>query len=119
MILDDGVCTIFRKKDISEPGGKPVFKYLPIWASWFGFLAWETSPTDGVAGRQMNRVDARIRIHQYTQIRQYDVVVLDKIASFDERAKDADVYQITRAYHGKDDDSPTLISDLSLVVMQT
>ena len=55
---------------------------------------------------------------QCRPIRQNDVVVLEHLASFDERSEGATVYQIDRAYHGVDDDGPTMISDLTLEVIE-
>lgn len=117
MILDTGICTVFRKTDISAPGEMPVWQYTPIWASWYGELNYETAPVWETEGRKEKRVDERIRILQYRLIRQNDIVVLEQLESFDERSEDSVVYQVIRAFHGIDDDGPTKISDLSLEVV--
>jgi hypothetical protein len=49
---------------------------------------------------------------------QHDVVVLENLSKFSDKSAGADVYRITRAYHGHDDDGPTPISDLTLEVMK-
>lgn len=118
MILDSGICTVFRKTDVSEPGAMPTVGYLPIWASWYGELSYETAPTWQTEGRKEQRADERIRVLQCRSIRQNDVVVLEHLASFDERSEGATVYKIVRAYHGEDDDGPTMISDLTLEVIE-
>lgn len=117
MILDKGICTIFRKTDSSEPGGMPVWTYVPIWASWYAELSFETTPRWQTEGRKEVRADAKIRVMQCRQIRQNDVVVLEHLESFDDRSPDAETFQIIRAYHGTDDDGPTPISDLTLEVI--
>ena len=118
MILDTGICTIFRKVDISEPGRMPSVGYVLIGCSWYGRLNYETSPVWQTDGRQEQRVDKKIRILQNTMIAEDDVCILEELASFEERSEDAVVYRIIRAYHGQDDNSPDLISDLSLEVVQ-
>lgn len=118
MILDRGICTVFRKTDVSSPGDMPVMGYRPIWSSWYSELSFETTPTWQTEGRQELRADERIRVLQCREIRQHDVVVLEQLADIDERSEDAAVYQIVRAYHGMDDDGPTAISDLTLEVTE-
>lgn len=118
MILDSGICTVFRKRDVSSPGDMPTVEYLPIWASWYGELSYETAPTWQTEGRKEQRADGRIRVLQCRSIRQNDVVVLEHLASFADRSEGATVYRIVRAYHGTDDDGPTEISDLTLEVTE-
>lgn len=118
MILDSGICTVFRKTDVSEPGCMPTYTYLPIWASWYAELSYETAPTWQTDGRKEQRADERIRVLQCRTIRQNDVVVLEHLESFAERTEGAPVYKVIRAYHGADDDGPTMISDLTLEVIE-
>ena len=117
MILDTGICTVFHPTDVADPGDMPQKKYLPIWASWYGNLNFETAPAYPSAGRQELRVDTRIRISQNRAISQNDVVVLEHISTWEEAAGKP-VYRVVRAYHGKDDKSPAEISDLSLEVFE-
>ena len=114
MILDKGICTVFRKTDISGPGEKPTFIHTQIYQSWYGELSFETSPARPTEGRKELRTDARIRVLQYLGLKQNDVVVLRAVTSFDQVESTDLVYQINRAYHGQDDDGPTPISDLYL-----
>ena len=116
MILDDGICTVFEARDMSLSGEMPRKVYIPIWASWYARLAYETSPARPTDGRSELRTDARIRILQCTTVRQDDVVILEHLERFDERSQDAAVYRVTRAWHGTDDDGPTQITDLTLEV---
>lgn len=117
MILDSGICTVFRKTDSSDAGKMPSVSYTPIWTSWFGELSFETSPVWQTEGRKELKADRRIRILQNRQIAQNDIVVPQHLASFAARSPDAPVYRIVRAYHGQDDDGPTQISDLTLEVV--
>ena len=117
MILDKGICTVFRPTDTSGPGAMPEWTYIPIWASWYGEPSFETTGRWQTEGRKELRTDAKIRIMQNRQIRQNDVVVLEHLESFDDRNPNAEVFQITRAWHGQDDDGPTPISDLTLEVI--
>ena len=118
MILDKGICTVFRKRDVSEPGYMPTVSYLPIAASWYGELSYETSPIWQTEGRKEQKADGRIRILQNRRIAQDDIVVLEHLASIEERSADAVVYKVIRAFHGTDDDGPTEISDLTLEVVK-
>jgi len=117
MILDSGICTVFRKTDTSEPGSMPVTNYIPIWASWYGELSYETAPVWEGEGRKEQKVDSRIRILQNRAISQDDVVVLEHLENFKDRTPGIVTYKIIRAYHGQDDDGPTQISDLTLEVV--
>ena len=117
MILDSGICTVFRKTDTSDPGDMPTVDHFPIWASWYAELSYETTPTWQTEGRKEQRADGRIRVLQCRSIRQDDVVVLEHLASFNERSEGAVVYRITRAFHGVDDEGPTMIYDLTLEVI--
>lgn len=117
MILDSGICTIFRRYDVSEPGDMPQYTYMPIYQSWYGELAFESSPRWPTQGRKEQRVDKRIRIFQCEIVRQHDVVILEALDAFPDSPAEGAVYEITRAYHGADEDNPDLITDLSLEVM--
>lgn len=114
MILDKGVCTVFRRTDVSQPGGMPVFSHTMIYQSWYGELSFETSPANPTQERTELRTDARIRVQQNRELKQYDVVVLRQVADFSAVAANEPVYSIQRAYHGMDDDGPTPITDLTL-----
>ena len=118
MILDSGICTVFRKTDVSTAGSMPTYTYIPIWASWYGELSFETAPVWETEGRKEQKADGRIRILQNRSIAQNDVVVLEHLESFEGRSQTAVVYKIARAYHGQDDDGPTQISDLTLEVIK-
>lgn len=118
MILDTGICSVFRKTDVSGNGDMPYAAYTPVCRSWYGNLAYETSPARPTDGRTERKTDARVRILQHREIAQYDVAVLYDLTDFAARDTSAPVYKITRAYHGQDDGGPTLISDLSLEVFE-
>ena len=116
MILDDGICTVFRKTDISAPGEMPFPHFSPIGKSWYKQLAFETSPSRLSEGRAELKTDARVRILQNLAIRQNDIAVLADASDFSDIAPGTEIYRIIRAFHGRDDSGPALISDLSLEV---
>ena len=131
MILDTGICTVFRKTDTTVtassasqsvtpdlPGSMPKIGYTLVCNSWYKEMSYETSPAWPTDGRKEQKADGRIRILQNRSIAQNDVVVLENIAAFKDRSAGAVVYRIIRAFHGQDDDGPTLISDLTLEVMK-
>ena len=118
MILDVGICTVFREYDLSLSGEKPRSGYALFWKSWYGELNFETGPSRPTEGREERRTDARIRIQQNRDIRQRDIVVLRNIDRLEDLDDGVPVYRITRAWHGQDDGSPALISDLSLEVYE-
>lgn len=116
MILDRGICSIFRKEDQAMSGEKPRPGYAFIGQSWYGELSFETSPARPTEGRTVQKTDARARIHQRREIRQHDVCVLYPLTDWTERDPDAPVYRITRAFHGWDEESAEEITDLTLEV---
>ena len=118
MILDSGICTVFRETDTSEAGGMPTTGYTLIGSSLYKELSYETAPAWPTDGRKEQRADERIRILQYRQIAQNDVVVPELLTRFSDKSAGAKVYRVTRAWHGLDDDGPTPISDLTLEVME-
>lgn len=118
MILDTGICTVFRKTDSAAAGGMPTATYAPIWCSWYRELSFETSPEWQTEGRKEQKADGRIRILQNRSIAQNDIVILEQLAAYRDRSAGAAEYRVTRAYHGLDDDGPTQISDLTLEVIR-
>lgn len=114
MILDSGICSVFREEEITEPGHMPRLGYRRIGQSWFGELSFETSPVFKTENREEAQQDQRIRILQMRQIRaNRDVCVLEDVESLP--AAGVTVYRIARAWHGADKESGQEISDLSLV----
>lgn len=111
MILDSGICTVFRKVDDSKPGGKPKFRYDVLCKHWFAELEYANVQTFPTESREETQTDARIRILQDRRIANHDVVVLANTNMVEDVLK---AYEATRAYHGKDSESGELITDLSL-----
>lgn len=113
MILDTGICSVFRSAQAEIPSGyMPTLTWQPIGKSWYSELSFSTQPEWATEQRRETRVDQRIRIHQMRGIREQDRVVLADVDTLPEDG--TPVYDIVRAYHGQDDDSPALITDLSL-----
>jgi len=115
MLLDRGICSIFRKKDISQAGEKPRDGYERIHQSWYGELSFETTPFRATEAREDAKTAARIRIHQNRNINNHDVLVLLEVNEMSETVQRFDV---TRAFHGKDEESGELITDLTLAEVE-
>lgn len=112
MILDKGICAISHKVNTAGPAEKPAFADVVYWRSWYAELSCETAKTWPTDSREEVRTDARVRILQNRQINNHDRVVL---SPFDGPSL---AYEVTRAYHGTDDDSGELITDLNLEVVR-
>lgn len=111
MILDDGICTIFRKENVAVRGMMPKIKYEKVSAHWYGELDFATVPSYPTDGREETQIDLRIRILQDRNISNHDALVLANVESVEDVMI---VYEIIRAYHGKDDESGERITDLTL-----
>lgn len=112
MILDTGIATICKKQNVAGFGEKPRFADQPIYRGWYGELSFETAPAYPTERREETQTDARVRILQNRQINNHDRVTLAP-ASGEERA-----FEVIRAYHGRDEESGELISDLSLRLIE-
>lgn len=108
MILDKGICTIYHKTNTAGPGMMPVYQDVEIWQSWYGELAFETSPGRPTDYREEVQTDARVRILQNRAINNHDRVELSPLGG------STVMYEVTRAYHGWDEDAAELITDLTL-----
>lgn len=104
MILDKGICSIFSV-------GGTVFAptYTPKYQSWYGELNFETAPAFPTAAREEVGTSARIRVLQNRSINNGDALYFSS-----ESTPYGDRYDVTRAFHGIDDDSGELITDLTL-----
>lgn len=108
MNLDKGICTVYHTEDTARAGAQPILTETPFFESWYGELSFETSPARPTETRREIRTDARIRILQNRGINEHDLVALSVYG------QDPEHYEIERAYHGRDDESGELITDLSL-----
>lgn len=112
MMLDRGVCTIYRKSNKAGPGEKPVFVDVAYHWSWYGELEFETAPARPTENREEVRTAARVRVLQCREINNHDHVELKRYDG------ETLLYEVTRAYHGRDDESGELITDLTLEVVE-
>lgn len=115
MILDRGVCTIYVQTDVSGPGEMPRYEKTIKTQSYYAELDFETSPAWPTEHREETKTAARVRILQCRGITKGDVAELRDYADDKEPVK---TYRIARAYHGVDDESGEMISDLTLEAMQ-
>ena len=115
MILDRGICRICRKTSTTKPGGKPTYTEAVIHESYYGELAFETSPRRPTGMREETQTATRVRILQNRSIRNQD---LAELTPFDGTEAKAELYRIARAYHGTDDQSGEAVTDLTLEVTE-
>lgn len=106
MILDSGICTIYRTENGAPAGNKPIDTLIKRMESWYGELDFGTDPFDVTEYREDVETSARLRILQDRGITTRDVAIL----STDPGA----TYEVTRAYHALDEDSGQLVTDLNL-----
>lgn len=101
MILDSGICTVLRRN------GRV---FVPVYQSWFKELSFETQPSkeNESEGVQTN---ARVRVCQSRSLEKGDAVVLRNANALSDFEP---YYEITRAFHGQDDDNGQPITDLTL-----
>lgn len=112
MILDKGICTIYRRSDTAQPGDMPSYTDTQLMQGWYGELNFETSPQWPTEYREEIKCDARIRILQDRRIRNHDRALIRTVGG------ETALYEVTRAYHGTDDDSGEAITDLTLEVIE-
>ena len=113
MILDRGICRIYRKVSTTQPGGKPTSTLALIHQSYYGELAFETSPARPTEKREETQTAARVRILQHRGINNQDAA---ELAPSDGTPAKTQKYRIRRAYHGRDDENGEAITDLTLEV---
>lgn len=111
MILDDGICTVFELVDKAEPGNMPDLQPQEKSMSWFAYLDFATAEKWPTEGREETEVTTRIRILQDRSITNKHIVVLQETHSIEPGMGQLEV---VRAFHGHDDESGELITDLTL-----
>ena len=110
MILDDGILTVFEKKDVSGPGEMPRFELIPKDKHYYAELDFASGGVWTTQGREEQQIDARVRILQNRTMTAHDVIVLEDTETADGHER----YEIDRIYHGRDEESGERISDISL-----
>jgi len=111
LILDKGICTVYATENSAEAGKMPVDRLTQKHQSWYGELSFETSPAYPTEYREDVETSSRIRILQNRAVTSRDIVIFtDQTVS----PADAEQYEITRAYHGIDEDSGEPITDLTI-----
>lgn len=113
MILDDGICCIYGMVDQAQAGDMPDLQGELKAKSWYKELDFETTPAYPTEYQEDIEASARIRITQDRRITNKDTVILCEQPTGQEPR-----YEITRAYHGHDDESGQPITDLTLQVIQ-
>lgn len=115
MILDAGICTIYKQTDVSEPGEMPRYERTVKAQSYYAELQFETSPVWPTEHREETKIAARVRILQERSITKGDHAALTPGLPTEEPER---MYRVVRAFHGIDDENGQPISDLSLEVME-
>lgn len=109
MILDSGIAIIYRVANIADPGEMPIEGTAEVYRSYFGELDFETSPARPTPNRKETETALRIRIIQNRKIRNEM-----RVSLITEDGQTPPIYEITRAFHGTDDESGESITDLNL-----
>lgn len=117
MILDTGICEVYQKRNTASKGSKPVYTDVLVHESYYSELNFETSPARPTENREEINTAARVRILQNRSIANHDRVKLKKFDSA-ERPEGEELFEITRAWHGTDEDSGEKITDLTLEVVK-
>ena len=117
MILDRGICRVYRKTNKATAGSKPVWEETLFHTSYYGELSFETNPAHPTEYREEINTAARVRILQNRGIANHDLVTLEPFGA--ESAPDTETkFEVTRAYHGRDEESGEEITDLTLEVVR-
>lgn len=112
MILDSGIAYFYELVNAAEPGDMPVMVPAPepYFRSYFAELDFETTQARPTPNREEVKTDARIRVLQNRAIKNTHAVYLATGSTVTR-------YAVTRAYHGADDETGELITDLNLEVV--
>lgn len=117
MLLDKGYCSIYEIGNSAAPGDMPVESLTLKYQSWYGELNFETAPK-AMDAREGVAVSNRIRILQNRSVNNNDVAVLSSTLPDPEDPLPATRYNITRAFHGIDEQSGEPITDLTLEMLE-
>jgi hypothetical protein len=107
MILDTGICKVFKLVNTAAAGDKPNQTKQKIADAWYGELSYESRPVQYTESQEQVEISMRIRILRNRNITEKAIV---EIAGED--------YQVVRVFNGIDDDSGEPISDLSLTRLE-
>jgi hypothetical protein len=108
MILDKGICSVYEVANTAPPGEQPAEGLELLAEMWYGELDFETAPAFQTEDQTDIEISARIRVLQDRRINNKSII---KLAP---HAATGHLYEVRRVYHGRDDDSGELISDISL-----
>jgi hypothetical protein len=103
MILDTGLCNIYRLTNTAAAGDMPTETPELLAQLWYGELSFESSPIQNTESQENIEIAMRIRVLRTRNVCEKAVVRIG-----------ADDYQVERVYNGVDKESGELISDLSL-----
>jgi len=103
MILDKGICSIYKITNTAAPGDMPNETLVLIASCWYGELSFESSPIKFTESLEQVEIAQRIRIDRIDSIVNKTVV---KIGT--------EQYYVERVYHGTDEDTNVPILDLNL-----
>lgn len=103
MILDSGICSIYKIRNTAAAGAMPNETLVKISDNWYGELSFESSPFQQTESQEQVQISQRIRILQDKTISNKAIVIIGSAQ-----------YSVERLYHGKDDESGELITDLNL-----
>lgn len=111
MILDDGICSIFRAANVAAAGRMPVWGFEPVGQSWFKRRSYSTRASFMREGAEDTTVSLRIRILRNDAVTNHDVVIL---VPADAMLPNVKRYSVINAVHDVDPDSGEAVTDLYL-----
>lgn len=106
MILDSGICSIYSATNGAPAGNKPIDELALRFESMYGELSFELNESYPTQGREEVATTTRVRVLQHRGICNRDAAFLS--------TEPGTRYEVTRVFHGRDDDSGELITDLNL-----
>ena len=104
MILDSGICKIYKIANTAGPGEMPNENKVKIAERWFGDLDFSSAPTQYTESLEQIEVSRKIRV-----LRVDEIVMKKTIVEIGVEA-----YMVERVYDGTDKESGERISDISL-----
>ena len=108
MILDSGICKIYRLTNTAGAGNMPNETKALVAELWYGELSYESSPVRNTESQEQVEIATRIRVLRNRSIAEKAIVEIG-----------TESYQVERVYNGVDQESGEQICDLSLARRDT
>ena len=103
MILDSGICNIYRLTNTAGAGNMPNETPALVAQLWYGELSFESSPVRNTESQEQVEIAMRIRVLRNRTIDEKAIVQIG-----------GEDYKVERVFNGIDPESGERICDLSL-----